>query len=386
MKIIIPFLQGDGVGPEIWRASKVLFDAAIEKAYGGEREIQWLEIFAGKKAKKKFGRYLPKETLEAFEKHRILLKGPLETPVATGVRSLNVELRRHFDLYCGIRPVRYLTGLPSPLKHPERVNMVVFRESTEDVYMGYEVKAGTKAQKVLRDFCDQQFGWNIRKNSGIGVKPMSEFGSKRLIRRAIQAAIDCKQKSVTIVHKGNIMKYTEGAFLGWGIEVARQEFRSKTILEEEALKNPAKAKGKIVIKSRMTDNFLQQILTRPEEYSMIATANLNGDYISDALAALIGGIGITPSANIGEKHALFEPTHGTAPKYASKNIANPTAFLLAGAMLFEHIGWQEVTHILVKAIALAFRKQRFTQDLARQAAVRPLSTTAFTHVLLRHIR
>ena len=322
---IIPYIEGDGTGPDIWAASQRVFDAAVKKAYGDKRAIVWKEVLAGEKANKLTGSWLPEETLTVIKDHSVAIKGPLSTPVGGGLRSLNVALRRLLDLYACIRPVRYFTGVPSPMKQPEKVNMIIFRENTEDVYAGFEWKSGSAEAKKAIEFLNTQLGCKIREDSGVGIKPMSPFGSKRLIRMAIQYALRQRRSSVTLMHKGNIMKYTEGAFREWGYELAKEEFATQTISEDEVFEkfNGKTPDGKLLIKDRIADSMFQQVLLRPEEYSVIATPNLNGDYISDALTAQVGGLGISPGANIGDRAAVFEATHGTAPKYAGQDKVNP---------------------------------------------------------------
>ena len=340
---VIPFIEGDGVGPDIWRASVRVFDAAVKKCYGGKKKVEWLEVLAGEKAFKRKGDYAPQETIETIREHKIGIKGPLTTPVGGGFRSINVMLRQVLDLYACIRPVKYIPGTPSPLKYPEKVDMVVFRENTEDVYAGIEWKAGSKEALKLKEFLEKEMGKKIRENSGIGIKPISIFGTKRLVRRAIQYALSHDRKSVTLVHKGNIMKFTEGAFRDWGYELAKEEFGDKTIPESE-LRDGKVPRGKIVIKDRIADAMFQQILLRPEDYEVLATPNLNGDYISDALAAQVGGLGMAPGGNIGDEAAMFEATHGTAPKYADQDVINPGSVILSGAMMFDYLGWSDVAN------------------------------------------
>lgn len=366
-KPIVPFIEGDGVGPDIWKASQAVFDAAVEKAYAGKRRISWFEIFAGEKAQEKYGALIPDDTLHAIEDCHIAIKGPLTTPVGGGFRSLNVTLRQVFDLYACVRPVRYFHGVPSPVKHPEKVDMVVFRENTEDVYAGVEWKAeSSEANQIIA--LASKLGGKIREGSGIGIKPVSEFGSKRLVRRAISYALAHGKSSITLVHKGNIQKFTEGAFRDWGYELARTEFKDKTITEEEVNKNhQGKApSGKVVIKDRIADSMFQQALLRPDEYSVLATTNLNGDYISDALAAQVGGLGLAPGANIGDKAAVFEATHGSAPKYAGQDKINPSSVILSGVMMFEHMGWHEPARMIVSALEKTIQKKTVTYDLERQ--------------------
>ncbi len=362
---VIPYIEGDGVGPDIWRASVRVFDAAVKKCYGGKKKVEWLEVLAGEKAFKMKGDYAPQETIETIREHKIGIKGPLTTPVGGGFRSINVMLRQVLDLYACIRPVKYIPGTPSPLKNPEKVDMVVFRENTEDVYAGIEWKAGSKEALKLKEFLEKEMGKKIRENSGIGIKPISIFGTKRLVRRAIQYALSHDRKSVTLVHKGNIMKFTEGAFRDWGYELAKEEFGDKTIPESE-LREGKVPRGKIVIKDRIADAMFQQILLRPEDYEVLATPNLNGDYISDALAAQVGGLGMAPGGNIGDEAAMFEATHGTAPKYADQDVINPGSVILSGAMMFDHLGWGDVAKKIMTATEKTIAGKRVTYDLARQ--------------------
>ncbi len=365
---IIPFIRGDGTGPDIWNASVRVFDAAVNKAYKGKKHICWREIFAGERAFKEYGEWLPKDTLDAIKKYKVAIKGPLTTPVGGGIRSLNVTLRQELDLYACVRPVRYFDGVPCPVKSPEKLNVVIFRENTEDVYAGIEYKKGSPEAKKLIAFLEEELKKKVRKDSGIGIKPMSETGSKRLVRRAIQYAIDKGLKSVTLMHKGNIMKFTEGAFREWGYEVAREEFSRHVITEEVVFEKHTGVvpKGKIVIKDRIADAMFQQVLLRPEEYDVIATPNLNGDYISDACAAQVGGLGMAPGANIGDKAAIFEATHGTAPKYAGQDKVNPGSVILSGVMMFEHLGWDCVSTMIVRALEKTVRQRTVTYDLERQ--------------------
>jgi len=365
---IIPYIEGDGVGPDIWKASVRVFDAAVKKCYRGRRKIQWIEVYAGEKAFKQKGEWAPEETIEKIREHTVAIKGPLTTPVGEGIRSLNVLLRQRLDLYACIRPVKYIPGTPSPLKHPEKVNMVVFRENTEDVYAGIEWKEGSKEVLRLREFLEKELGTKVREDSGIGIKPISRFGTKRLVRMALQYALSYGRKSVTLVHKGNIMKFTEGAFRDWGYEVAREEFRGKVLLENELGETEMthSPSGKIVIKDRIADAMFQQILLRPDEYDVLAMPNLNGDYMSDALAAQVGGLGMAPGANVGDQAAVFEATHGTAPKYANQDVINPGSLILSGAMMFDHLGWSEVAKSITKAIEKTISDKIVTYDLARQ--------------------
>ncbi len=364
---VIPFIEGDGIGPDIWAATRRVLDAAVEKSYGGRRKIEWLEVYAGEKALEKTGEWLPQDTLDKIRQYVVAIKGPLTTPVGEGMRSLNVTLRQVLDLYACVRPVRYYRGVVSPVKAPERVDMVVFRENTEDVYAGIEWQAGSaEAEKVI-GFLRKEMGVDIREGSGVGIKPISAQGSKRLVRKAIQYAIDQQRPSVTLVHKGNIMKYTEGAFRNWGYELAREEFGDLTVTEAEVWEkwNGTPPAGKIVIKDRIADAMFQQILLRPDEYSVLAMPNLNGDYMSDALAAQVGGLGIAPGANIGDGLALFEATHGTAPKYAGQDKVNPGSLLLSGVMMLEYLGWKEAGKLIQDALETTISSKTVTYDLAR---------------------
>jgi len=362
---IIPFIEGDGVGPDLFNAAFPVFKKAIEKAFKGKRRVQWREVLAGEKAFKEMGELLPQDTLEAFSRYLVGVKGPLTTPVGEGIRSLNVSLRQSLDLYVCLRPIRYFKGVPSPVKRPELVDMVVFRENTEDVYAGFELRSGSAESLDLIKGMQDKYGWRIKPDSGIGLKPISRSNSRRLLRAAFNYAINHNRKSVTIVHKGNIQKFTEGAFRNWGFELANEEYADQLISYEEHDNDPLK--GKIILKERMADIFFQQALTRPEEFDIIATMNLNGDYISDALAAQVGGIGLAPGANINFEtgNAVFEPTHGTAPLYAGLNKANPTSLILSGALLFDYIGWIEVAKLIEDALRETFRKKTVTYDLAR---------------------
>ncbi|BBH51686.1 isocitrate dehydrogenase (NADP(+)) [Fluviispira sanaruensis] len=361
---VIPYIEGDGTGPDIWKASQLVFDAAVLKAYGGKKKIHWMEVPAGEKSFNGNGNWLPDETIDAIKEYRVAIKGPLTTPVGGGIRSLNVALRQILDLYQCVRPVRWYTNVPSPVREPQKVNMCIFRENTEDIYAGIEFKAGSDDQKKLRDFLVNTLGKKVREDSGLGIKPISEFGSKRLVRAAINYAIKNKCKSVTLVHKGNIMKFTEGAFRDWGYEVAKTEFRDQCVTWEECGgKAPA---GKIIVKDAIADNMFQQALLRPDEYEVLACTNLNGDYLSDALAAQVGGLGIAPGANIGDGYALFEATHGTAPKYAGQDKVNPGSVILSGNMMFEYLGWIEVVQMIEKAFEKTLAQKIVTYDFARQ--------------------
>src|SRR5256885_1910359 len=376
---IIPFVEGDGTGADIWRASVRVFDAAIEKAYGAERRVHWMEVFAGEKAYTNHGDWLPQETIDAMQEFRVSIKGPLTTPVGGGIRSLNVTLRQVLDLYACIRPVRYFEGVGAPMKEPEKVNIVIFRENTEDVYAGIEWKAKSPEAEKLRAFLAKEFGSEIREGSAIGIKPMSEFGSKRLVAMAIQHAIAKCRESVTLVHKGNIMKFTEGAFRDWGYEVAREKYPQDTVSEADLDKGGSTARADaVIVRDRIADSMFQQLLLRPAEYSVIATPNLNGDYLSDAAAAQVGGLGIAPGGNVGDGVAVFEATHGTAPKYANLDKINPGSVILSGVMMFEYMGWNEVATLIIKGMENAIKSKRVTYDLARQIpGANEVSTSAF---------
>jgi isocitrate dehydrogenase len=381
---IIPFIEGDGTGPDIWRASKAVFDAAVEKAYGGQRKVVWFEVFAGEKAFQKFNTWLPDDTLKAIQRFRVAIKGPLTTPVGGGIRSLNVSLRQLLNLYVCMRPVKYYPGVPSPMKRPELVDIVIFRENTEDVYAGIEWKQGTPEAAKVIEFLAGEMGVKVRPDSGIGVKPISVEGSKRLVRRAIRYAIENGRKSVTLVHKGNIMKFTEGAFRDWGYEVARDEFAGQVVTEAEAGANPPD--GKVIIKDRIADSMFQQLLLRPDEYDVLATPNLNGDYLSDAAAAQVGGLGMAPGANIGDEHGVFEATHGTAPKYAGQDVVNPSSLILSGVMMFEFIGWKEAAQLIEKGITETIRQKRVTYDLHRQMeGATKLKTSEFGQAIIENM-
>ncbi|HOE66446.1 MAG TPA: NADP-dependent isocitrate dehydrogenase [Candidatus Hydrogenedentes bacterium] len=361
---IVPFIEGDGTGPDIWRASQRVFDAAVKHCYGGKRQIAWMETYAGEKANQLCGTYLPDETLDVIREHLVAIKGPLTTPIGGGIRSLNVALRQKLDLFACVRPVRYFDGVPSPVKEPEKVDMVIFRENTEDVYAGMEVEAFTDGAKKLLAFLKQEYGWDIRPDSGIGIKPISETGTQRIVRAALNYAIQHGRKSVTIVHKGNIQKFTEGAFRKWGYELVKKEFADKAVSWDDCGGNPG---DKILAKDTIADIFLQQILTRPSEFDVVVTMNLNGDYMSDALAAQVGGIGIAPGANINYETgaSIFEATHGTAPKYANLDKVNPCSVILSGLMMFEHMGWTEATESVTRSLVKTFRSRTVTYDFAR---------------------
>ena len=365
---VIAFMIGDGTGPDIWHASQPVFDAAVAHAYGGSKKIHWMEILAGENAFHKVGDWLPEATLKALEDVHVAIKGPLTTPVGGGIRSINVTLRQVMELYACVRPVSYIKGVPSPVKHPEKVDMIIFRENMEDVYAGIEWQQGSKEALKLREFINKSFKKNIPADAGLGIKPISESNSKRLVRRAIQHALDHKLKSVTLVHKGNIMKYTEGAFRQWGYELAAAEFGRQTITEKECWDkfDGNTPEGRVLIKDRIADSMFQQVLLRPDEYDVLATPNLNGDYLSDALAAQVGGLGMAPGANIGDFAAVFEATHGTAPKYAGKDVINPCSVMLSGAMMFDFLGWKEAGDLVRKGIAKTVQQKTVTYDLARQ--------------------
>lgn len=364
---IIPFIEGDGTGPDIWSAASRVIDAAVQKAYGDEKKIVWFEIFAGEKAIEKYETNFPDDTLEAIKEHVVAIKGPLGTPVGAGFRSLNVALRQELNLYACIRPIRYFEGVPAPVRHPEKINMVIFRENTEDVYAGVEWKQGSDEAKKVIDFLNNEMGKSIREDSGIGIKPISITGTKRLVRKAIQYALDRNLPSVTLVHKGNIMKFTEGAFKEWGYELAKEEFGNVTITEAEVYeKHGGKTpEGKLLIKDRIADAMFQQILLRPDEYSVCVMPNLNGDYMSDAAIAQVGGLGLGPGANIGDGFAVFEATHGTAPKYSGQDKINPGSVILSGMMMLEYLGWTEAAKLIEDALEKTIKNKTVTYDLER---------------------
>jgi isocitrate dehydrogenase len=436
---IVPFIEGDGTGRDIWKASRLVFDAAVERAYGAKRRVIWYEVFAGEKAFNAFKEWLPNETVEAVRDFRVSIKGPLTTPVGGGIRSLNVALRQLLDLYACVRPVKYFKGVPSPVVHPEQLDVMIFRENTEDVYIGIEWRSGSAEAKKLLEFLNNEMlkggQKQIRMDSGVGIKPMSPFGTKRLVRRAIQYALDHKRRTVTLVHKGNIQKYTEGAFRDWGYEIAKDEFRSQIITERESWmvdnldKNPkltveqnaaiiepgveqatdafraelykevkqvldtiyathgkGQWKQKLMINDRIADSVFQQVLTRASEYSVLATPNLNGDYLSDACAAQVGGLGMAPGSNIGDGYGCFEATHGTAPKYADKDVINPGSVMLSGAMMFEFIGWPEAARLIENGIALSIEQKRVTYDLERlMPGATKISTSQFAAAIIENM-
>ncbi|HEY1483365.1 MAG TPA: NADP-dependent isocitrate dehydrogenase [Candidatus Acidoferrum sp.] len=437
---IIPFIEGDGTGRDIWKASRRVFDAAVEKAYGRKRRVVWFEVFAGEKAFNTFKQWLPDETVDAARDFRVSIKGPLTTPVGGGIRSLNVALRQILDLYACVRPVRYFQGVPSPVREPEKMDVVIFRENTEDVYIGIEWKSGTPEAQKLLEFLNNEMlkgtKKQVRMDSGVGIKPISPFGTKRLVRRAIQYALDNKRVSVTLVHKGNIQKFTEGAFRDWGYDLAREEFRSQTVTERESWildnldKNPGitieqnaamiepgleqatqdfkntiyaevkrtldaigathgkgQWKKKLMINDRIADSVFQQMLLRPNEYSVLATPNLNGDYLSDACAAQVGGLGIAPGSNIGDGYGVFEATHGTAPKYADRDVINPSSVMLSGAMMFEFLGWKEAAKLIEDGIAHTIQQKRVTYDLERlMPGATKLGTAAFASAIIENMQ
>jgi len=365
---IIPFIEGDGIGPDIWHASQIVFDAAVEKAYEGKKKIAWLEVLAGEKAHEQTGEWLPEATTETIKEYIVAIKGPLTTPVGGGIRSLNVSLRQILDLYACVRPVRWIKGTPNPLLVPGKLDVVIFRENTEDVYAGIEWESGTEEAAAVREYLVENYGVNIRELSGIGIKPISPFGTKRLVRKAIEYAMEYKRKSVTLVHKGNIMKFTEGAFREWGYELAKEEFPEVTITEDELWDDYGgkQPDGKIVIKDRIADSMFQQVLTRPGEYDVMAMPNLNGDYMSDACAAQVGGLGVAPGGNIGDYLAVFEATHGTAPKYSGQDKVNPGSVILSGVMMFQYLGWHEAAELVFRAMEETVQQKTVTYDLERQ--------------------
>jgi len=384
---IIPYIEGDGTGPDIWRASVRVFNAAVEKAYSGNRRIVWYEIFAGERAYQKFNEWLPKGTLDAIHHFIVAIKGPLTTPVGGGIRSLNVTLRQVLDLYACVRPVRYFKGVPAPVKEPEKLDIVIFRENTEDVYAGIEFQEGSERARKLIEFLSD-FGYQINEDSGIGIKPISITGTRNLVRRALKYAISSNRKVVTLVHKGNIMKYTEGAFRDWGYQLAKDEFRDKIVTEEELWKehNGRVPEGKILVNDRIADAMFQQVLLRPNEYSVIATPNLNGDYLSDACAAQVGGLGLAPGANIGDNAAVFEATHGTAPKYAGLDVINPGSVILSGVMMLEHMGWREAADLIIQGVVKTIEQKRVTYDLERQMeGATKLKTSEFGDAIIENM-
>jgi len=386
---IICFITGDGTGPDIWQACQPVFDAAVSTAFKGKRKIHWMEILAGENAFHKTGEWLPQETLDAIREFHIAIKGPLTTPVGGGIRSINVTLRQALELYACVRPVKYIRGVPSPVRHPEKVDMIIFRENMEDVYAGIEWEKGSEQAAKLRSFLGESLGVKVPADAGLGIKPISEANSKRLVRKAIRCAIANNRKSVTLVHKGNIMKFTEGAFRQWGYELAAEEFGGETITEKECAEKLGgrQPEGKILVKDRIADSMFQQVLLRPDEYEVIAAPNLNGDYLSDALAAQVGGLGMAPGANIGDSEAIFEATHGTAPKYAGKDMVNPCSLMLSGAMMFDFMGWKEAGGLIRKGIEKTIRAKVVTYDLARlMKGARKLSCSKFGAAVCRNIQ
>ena len=382
----VPFIEGDGIGIDIWPASQSVFDAVVEKAYNGERKINWVEVLAGQKAYDTVSEWLPKKTLDTFDEHGVGIKGPLTTPVGEGIRSINVAIRQELDLYVCLRPIKYFKGIETPTKSPQDVDIVLFRENTEDVYSGKELEEGSDEVLKLNSFLEDEFGWKIRKDSGIGIKPISNTGSERLIRAAINFAVENGKKNLAIVHKGNIMKFTEGAFRKWGYELIEREFSDVAVSWEDSNGNPG---DKILVQDVIADAFLQQILIKPQEFDVIATTNLNGDYASDALAAQIGGIGISPGGNINYENgkAVFEATHGTAPKYAGMNKANPGSLILSGEMMFRYMGWNEAADLIISSMEKSILEGNVTYDLARgREDATILSTSEFADSLVRNIQ
>ncbi len=382
----IPFIEGDGIGPDIWAAGVRVMDAAVEKAYDGSRKISWMPLGAGEKSYNQYGEWLPEKTIQEFKRHLVGIKGPLTTPVGGGFRSLNVTLRQRLDLFVCQRPVRHYPGIPTPVKRPELIDMVVFRENTEDVYAGFEAPSGSPEVLKIINFLKDELGWNIREDSGVGIKPISIYGTERLVRAAIEFALNKGRRSVTLVHKGNIMKYTEGAFRKWGYELAKREYGDRVVTWEES--GGEVPEGKVLIKDAIADAFLQQILTRPNEFDVIATMNLNGDYVSDALAAQVGGIGIAPGANINYDTgcAVFEATHGTAPKYAGKDMVNPSSLILSGMMMLEYMGWQEAADLIDKGITGAIKAKSVTYDFARlMEGATKVATSEFGNKIIEYM-
>ena len=385
---IIPFIEGDGIGPDIWKASVKVFNSAVLKAYGGTKKIIWKELMVGEKAFKEIGEWLPQDCIDSIQEYKVAIKGPLTTPVGGGIRSLNVTLRQVLDLYACVRPIKWIKGVPSPVKNPENVDLIVFRENTEDVYAGIEWESSSDESKRIIEFFKSNFKKNIRSNSGIGIKPISAFGTKRIVKKSIDYALNNSRESITLMHKGNIMKFTEGAFKDWGYEIAKDEYPEKTITEDEVWNdfNGVVPNAKLVIKDRIADSMFQQILLRPSEYDVITTPNLNGDYISDAAAAQVGGLGMAPGANMGDEIALFEATHGTAPKYANLNKINPSSVILSGVMMFEYLKWDEVSKIITNAMEKTITQKKVTYDLARQmeGSVK-LSTSDYAEAIILNL-
>ncbi|MCX5770665.1 MAG: NADP-dependent isocitrate dehydrogenase [Candidatus Hydrogenedentes bacterium] len=385
-KPIIAFVEGDGTGPDIWRASKRVFDAAVSRCYGASRSVAWMEVHAGEKANALYGSYLPDETLDAIRDYRVAIKGPLTTPIGGGFRSLNVSLRQKLDLFACVRPVRHFAGVPSPVVAPEKIDMIIFRENTEDVYAGLELEEGSENAQKFIAFAKREFGWDIRPDSGLGFKPISKSGSRRIVRAALNHAVKHDRKSVTLVHKGNIMKYTEGAFRKWGYELVREEFSNVAVGWDDCGGKPG---DKILVKDTIADIFLQQILTRPTDFDVVATMNLNGDYMSDALAAQVGGIGIAPGANINYETgaAIFEATHGTAPKYANLDKVNPSSLILSGVMMFDHIGWTEAARAITAALVETYKSKIVTYDFARlMEGAREVKCSEFAQAVIGNLK
>jgi isocitrate dehydrogenase len=384
----IPFIEGDGIGPDIWRAARLVMDNAVEKAFNGKRQIDWLEVLAGEKSFHATGTWLPDETLEEIETHVVAIKGPMTTPVGKGIRSLNVAIRQKLDLYACVRPVKYIDPVPSPMKYPEKIDMVVFRENTEDLYAGIEFQAGSTDANNLRSFLNNQMGTSLPDDAGLGIKPISAKNTKRLVASAIAYAIENNCATVTLMHKGNIMKFTEGAFAKWGYEVAREKFRNQTFTEKELYDDYRgnTPEGKVLIKDRIADMLFQQVLLRPAEYHVIATPNLNGDYLSDALAAQVGGLGMAPGANIGDHCAVFEATHGTAPKYAGQDKVNPSSLILSGAMMLDYMGWREASDLIRRALQATVKAGTVTYDLARQIeGSREVKCSEYAQAIVEHM-
>ncbi|MEN2998227.1 MAG: isocitrate dehydrogenase (NADP(+)) [Brevinematia bacterium] len=384
-EVDIPYIEGDGIGADIFRVAIPVWNEAVYKAYGGKRRVNWIEVFAGEKAYQRFGEYLPKETLDTIREHIVSIKGPLSTPVGGGIRSLNVTIRQSLDLFAVVRPVRYFKGISTPVKHPEKVNMVIFREATEDLYAGIEWRSDSEEAKRFREFLKREFGITIRDDAGIGVKPISEFGTKRLMRLAIDYAIRLGFDTITIMHKGNIMKFTEGAFREWCYEVALSEYREYVVTEDE-VRSGVSREGKILINDVIADNMFQQVLTRPENYKIIVAPNVNGDYISDALAAQVGGLGMAPGGNIGNPYAVFEATHGSAPKYAGQDKVNPSSLILSGCLMFEYLGWKEVSQLIQSAIEKVIQGRTVTYDLAREMEdAREVRCSEFGELIIKNL-
>jgi len=384
---IIPFIEGDGIGPDIWSATRIVVDNAVRKAYGGRRKIAWKEILAGEKAYNATGEWLPRETLDTIREYIVTIKGPLTTPVGGGFRSLNVTIRQALDLYACIRPVRWFEGVPSPVKHPEWVDMVIFRENTEDIYAGYEWQAGSKEALLLREFLADKLNCAIPEDAGLGIKPISRSATRRIVRKALQYAIENGRKTVTLVHKGNIMKYTEGSFKEWGYELAREEFAQYVILEDGSFDSTGDIpQGKIKLNDRIADNMFQQVLVRSKEYDVIVAPNLNGDYFSDAISAQAGGLGMAPGANIGDEIAVFEATHGTAPKYAGLDKVNPSSLILSAVMMLEYMKWKEAANLIIDSLEKTIKEKRVTYDLARQMeGAQELKTSQFAEAIVENM-